>query len=107
MAWAFDHYLHVVVPGNLGELAQGFEFANWASSLASARQPGRSRHPARSSRHILEDLADVLEAVVQEILLMVVRHPLGQDRATAADDASDAVCDQRQVLDQTPAWIVM
>ena len=35
MAGAFDHHLHIMLPGNLGEFAQGFQFASWASSLAS------------------------------------------------------------------------
>jgi hypothetical protein len=35
MARAFDHDLHVVLPGDLRELAQGLELASWASSLAS------------------------------------------------------------------------
>ncbi len=47
-----------------------------------------------------ENLGDVVEALVEEILLVVVRHPLRQDRAAAADDAGDALGDQRQVLDQ-------
>ena len=49
---------------------------------------------------LLEDLADVVEALVQEVLLVVLHHPLGQDRAAAADDAGDALRGQRDVLDQ-------
>ena len=38
----------------------------------------------------LEDLADVVEAGVWRVLLVVVQHPLGQDAASTADDAGDA-----------------
>ena len=47
-----------------------------------------------------KNFGDVVEALVEEVLLVVVRHPLRQDRAAAADDAGDALGDQRQVLDQ-------
>ena len=48
----------------------------------------------------LENLDDVVEALVEEILFVVVGHPLGEDGAAAADDAGDALGDQRQILDQ-------
>ena len=47
-----------------------------------------------------ENLGDVVEALVEEVLLVMVRHPLRQNRAAAAHDAGDALGDQRQVLDQ-------
>ena len=47
-----------------------------------------------------EDFRDVVEAFVEEILLVVVGHPLRQDRAAAADDAGNALGDERQILDE-------
>ena len=64
-------------------------------------QPGRSPSPSEKRNVVLlEDLYDVVEALVEEVLLVVMRHPLRQDRAAAADDAGDALGDHRQVLDQ-------
>ena len=57
---------------------------------------------------LLEDFADVVEAFVEKILLVVVRHPLRQHRAAAADDAGDAL--RHHAADtgcRTPAWMVM
>src|SRR5579863_1125248 len=48
----------------------------------------------------MEDLADVFEALVQHVLLMVLYHPLGQDRAAAAHDTGDAPGGERDVLDE-------
>src|SRR5271166_6025675 len=47
-----------------------------------------------------ENLGDVVKALVEEVLLVMVGHPLRQDCTAAAHDASDALGDQRQVLDQ-------
>src|SRR5208282_5518892 len=47
-----------------------------------------------------ENLADIVEALVEKILFVVVNHPLGEDGAAAADDAGDALGDHRHVLDQ-------
>ena len=49
---------------------------------------------------LLEDLADVVEVLVEQILLVVLHHPFGQNRAAAADDAGDALGGQRHVLHQ-------
>ncbi len=45
---------------------------------------------------LLENLADVVEALVEKILFLVRRHPLGHERAAAAHDAGDPVAHQRQ-----------
>ena len=45
VAGPFDHDLHVVLPGLLGQFAEDFEFANCAASLASAIEPGRKPSP--------------------------------------------------------------
>ncbi len=49
---------------------------------------------------LLEDLADLVKVLVQEILLVILHHPLGQNRAAAADDAGDALGGERNVLHQ-------
>src|ERR1700686_2715041 len=47
-----------------------------------------------------ENLADVVEAVVEKILLVMVSHPLRQNCATTADDSSDAPGNHGQILDE-------
>ena len=47
-----------------------------------------------------ENLADVVEAFIQKILFVMMRHPLRQDRAAAADDAGDALRNHRQILNE-------
>ncbi len=57
---------------------------------------------------LLEDLADVFEVLVEEVLLVILHHPLGEDRAAAADDAGDALASSGGCTGRsTPAWIVM
>ena len=103
VAGAFDHGLDVVLPGDLGQLARVASSANCASSLASARQPGRRPSPREKlTSYFFDDFADVVEALVQEILFVVVGHPLGEDRAAAADDSGDALGDHRQILNEHP-----
>ena len=49
---------------------------------------------------LLEDLADLVEVLVEQVLLVILDHPFGQDRAAAADDAGDALGGERNVLHQ-------
>ena len=78
-----------------------FSSANWASSLASARQPGRRPSPRRVG-HVVRphDLAQFVEVRVPRVLLVVGDHPLRHQRPAAADDAGHAVARQRDVLEQ-------
>ena len=78
-----------------------FSSANCASSLASATLPGRRPSPRREADVVLlEDLADVVEALVEHVLLVVLDHPFGQNGAAAAHDSGDAPGGQRNVLHQ-------
>ena len=63
VAGAFDHDLHVVLPGDSVSSPSVFSSANCASSLASARQPGRRPSPSEKlTSCFCENLADVVEA---------------------------------------------
>ena len=101
VAGAFDHDLHVVLPGFLGQLAERLEFGE-LGFVAGVGDAAGAQAVAEGKGDIVlrEDLADVVEALVEKILLVVMRHPLRQNRAAAADDAGDALRDQRQVLNQ-------
>ena len=101
MAGAFDHDLHVVLPGFLGQLAQSFQFGELGFVAGVGDAAGAQAVAQREADVVLlENLDDVVEALVEEILFVVVGHPLGEDRAAAADDAGDALRNQRQILDQ-------
>ena len=49
---------------------------------------------------LCENPANIVKTVVEEILLVMVRHPLRQDCAAAAHDSCNALRNQRQVLDE-------
>src|SRR5579885_2132294 len=101
VARAFDHDLNVAFPGFLGEFTQGFELgklglvgsvghAAWTQAIAEGEADVVFRH----------DLYDAVEVFIQEVLLVVVGHPLGEDGAATADDSGDALCDHGDVLNQ-------
>ena len=98
---AFDHHLHVVLPGLLGELAQGLQFGE-LRLVAGVRQASRAQPVAQREGDVvfLEDFADVLEVRVEKVLLVIFHTPLGQDGAAAADDAGDALASQGNILAQ-------
>ena len=101
VAGAFDHHLDIALPGLLRQLAQRLQFGElrFVAGIGNAARPQAVAE--RVADVVLrQDLRDVVEALVEEILLVVMRHPLRQDRAAAADDAGDALGDQRQVLDE-------
>src|SRR5580700_150431 len=49
---------------------------------------------------LLENFADLLNVLVQKVLLLVMLHPVGHQRATAADDAGNALTHQRHMFAQ-------
>ena len=72
------------------------------ASIAGVGDASRTQSIAEGKAHIVlrENLADVVKTFVEKVLLVVVRHPLGQNRAAAAYDAGDALGNHRQILDQ-------
>src|SRR3989449_2485468 len=100
---AFDHHLDVVLPGFLGQLAQNLQLGELRFVAGVGQAAGAQAVAQREADVILlEDLADLVEVLVQEILLLVGAHPLRHQRATAADDPGDAVAHQRHKLAQHP-----
>jgi hypothetical protein len=82
VAGAFDHHLHVVLPGDLREFAQGLQLAELGGVVGVGDGAG-AQAVAQAEGHVvgLHDLADVVEVGVEEILLVVGQAPLGHDRA--------------------------
>src|SRR6266496_384129 len=101
MSWALDHDLHVILPGFPGKLTQSFQLGELHFIAGIGDTPGTEPVAERKGYVMLyEYSANILETFVQEILLVMMRHPLRQYCATAAHDSSDAFGDQRQILDQ-------
>ena len=92
VAGAFDHHLHIVLPRNLRQLAEGFELAELGLVVGIGDRAG-AHAITQGKRHIvlLANFADFLEAFVEKTFLMVRYAPLGHDRAAAADDTADAL----------------
>ena len=101
MAGAFDHHLHIVLPGNLGELAQGFQLAQLGVVVGVVNR-ARTQAIAQAEGHIvgLHDLADFLKVGVEEVFLMVGQTPFGHDRAAPADNAGHALGSHRHIAQQ-------
>ena len=104
VAGAFDHHLRAACLPAAVSSPSTSSSANWAASLASAIEPGRRPSPRlQVTSYCAHDVAQVVEVRVERILLAVGHHPLGDQRAAAADDAGDAVHRQVQVLEQDAA----
>ena len=94
VAGAFDHDLHVVLPGLAGELAEGLQFGELRFVAGVGDAAGAEAVAEREADVVLRhDLDDAVEVLVEEVLLVVRGHPLREDRAAAADDAGDALGD--------------
>ena len=80
VAGALDHHLHVVLPGLLGQLAQRLQLRE-LRLVAGVGDAAGAQAVAERKAHVvlLEDPADVVEALVEKILLVVLDHPLGQN----------------------------
>ncbi len=97
----FDHHLDVVFPGLARQLAQRLQLRELRFVAGIGHAAGAQTVAQREADVVLlEDLANVLEALVQHVLLVILHHPFGQDGAAAADDAGDPPGGQRNVLHQ-------
>lgn len=91
----------VVLPRLLGELAQRVQLAELRGVVRVGNATG-AQTIAQAERHVvrLHDFADLVEVRVQEVFLVMREAPLGHDRATARDNARDAVGRERHVAQQ-------
>ena len=101
MAGAFDHGLHIVPPGDFGEFAQGLQLAELGGVVGIGDGAG-AQAVAEGEGHIigLHNLAYLLEAGIEEVLLMMGEAPLGHDGAAAGDDAGDPAGGERHIAQQ-------
>ena len=101
VAGAFDHDLDVVFPGDLGQLAQGFQLGELrlvvGVGLTARTQPVAQRE---ADVVLLHQLAHFLEMGVEETFLVMRQAPFRHDRAAAADDAGHPFGGHRHVAQQ-------
>ena len=92
VAGALDHHLHVVFPGDLGELAQGAQLGE-LGLVVGVVDGARTQTVTQRQAHVVggADLADLAEMLVEEVLLVVGEAPLGHDAAAARNDAGEAL----------------
>ena len=99
MAGAFDHDLDVVFPSFLGELAEDFEFRELRFVASVGDAAGAETVAERKADIMLfENFDDAFDIFVEEVLLLVMLHPVSHQGAAAADDAGDALADERNVF---------
>ena len=98
VAGALDHHLAALAPRDLRQLAERFEFGE-LRAVVGVRDRAGAQPVAERERHVIlaHQVADLLEALVEEALLVARQAPLRHDRAAARHDAGDAVRGERHV----------
>src|SRR3974390_2290736 len=92
VAGTFDHHLTALVPRDLGELPQRLQLGELSAAVSVGDRTG-TQAVAERERHVIlaHNVADLVETLVEEGLLVPRQTPLGHDRAAARNDAGDAV----------------
>src|SRR4029077_6484472 len=92
VAGAFDHRLHVIFPGFFGELTEDFQFGELRFVTGVGEAAGAESVTERKTDvMLLENFADGVEILVEEVLLLVGAHPLREESTASADDSGNAV----------------
>ena len=100
VAGALDHHLHVALPRAQRQLAERVELGE-LRGVGGVGDRARPQAVAERDRDVVlaADLEDLVEALVERVLALVVDHPAREQPAAARDDAGDAVLAERQVLE--------
>ena len=101
MAGAFDHHLHVMLPSDLGQLAQRLQLAQLGRIIGIPYRAG-AQAIAERERHIIgfHDLANVFEMGIEEALLVMRQAPFGHDRAAPRNNTGHAFSRQWHIFQQ-------
>ena len=101
MPRTFNHHLDIVIPSALSELTEGRQLSK-LGFVVGIGHASRPQPVPQGKRYIVafHDLADAIELGVEEVLLVVVKTPLGHDRAAAGNDPGDAILRERHVAKQ-------
>ena len=99
MSGAFNEHLHVFGPRPFHEFAHGVEFGKLRRVVGIKRATGPQPITQRDGRIVAgADVADVVEAGVEETLLVVYHAPLGDDASAAAHHPRETTVGQRHIL---------
>ena len=81
VAGPFDHHLHALGPGALGQFAERCQLAK-LGFVGGVGQAAGAQAVAEAEADVVlaHDVADVVEDLVHRVLLVVGEHPLGQQR---------------------------
>ena len=98
MAGAFDHDLTTLVPRRFREFAKGLEFGKLRSVVCVRNRAG-TQSVAKRERDVVfaHEIANLVEALVEEAFAMTGKAPARHDRAAARHDACGAVGGQRHM----------
>src|SRR5262249_42036544 len=96
---SFNHHLNIVFPCLLCKFAQSFQFSKLRLIACVCYTSRPQTIPQREADIVLlEDLANLLEALIKKVLAVVFHHPLCQNCTTSAHYARDPLCRQWNVL---------
>ena len=103
MAGPFDHHLAAVIPRDLGQLAERLELGELRAIVGVGNRSG-TKSVAERERHVVapHDLADLVEALIEEALFVMGEAPFGHDRAASGDDAGHARRGEMDVAEPHP-----
>src|SRR5213594_2050040 len=101
MPRTFDHDLAVLLPGDLRQFSERSEFSQLCVVIR-VRNRARTKAVAQAERNIVytHDLADFFEVRIEEILLVMRKAPLRQDRSAPADNSRAALDRPRDITKQ-------
>ena len=106
-ARAFDHYLNVVFPGDLGQLAQGFQF-NELRFVIGIVDRTRAQAIAKAEADIVgfHDVADIFEMIVKERFAGCARHHLAMIEPPRLTIPVRRLAVIGTYYKRTPAWVM-
>ena len=103
MPWALDHHLNVVLPGFFRQFAEYLQFRELRFVARVRDAPGPQSVTQRKAHVVLlENLANLIEPLIQKILLLVMLHPVRHQRAAPAHNPRDALPHKRHMLPHHP-----
>ena len=99
MSGALDKCLYILIPRACDEFAHGVEFGK-LGSIVRVGCTSRSQSVAQRQGHIIlsHNVADIIEVLVQETLLIVQQAPLAHDATTTTYYAAQSAIGQMNIV---------
>ena len=101
MPWTFDHALHVMLPGDSGQLTKGFQLTELRCIVGVGDRTGTQAITQRKGHIIgLHDLADIVEVGIKEVFLMMCQAPFGHNGAATRHYSGHPFSRHRHITQQ-------